>query len=784
MALPRLSAAAVASLVRGLLDGEPPRELLALLEARASGTPLFVEALVRACLDSGQLTRAGPAWQLAPDAVVALPASVRAAILDGLERLTAEARQLLALVALSSEPVPHALLRAASGLSDAVLLGSLDELRATRGLAEEVGEREVAYRLTHPLIQEVVAAELAEMARRQAHATLARARDQVYPEQIEPLAYHYREAGDAVNPERALDVFLLAGQRARELHAYDQTAQQLGAALSLVRAGQRVELLPQLLAQLGEACELVGEGGMAVDAWSEALAEYERAGDALAQARVRRFLALAEWNRGHFDAAQAHVAAGLAALAGRVPSEELIDLLQARALALARLGDAARVAPATHELMAVARQVALPRAEAEALLAEALLGRVRGEYVAARDLARRALAVAERAGAPLLVMRAHDTLALFQAAIGAHRLARAHAEQMLALARRLGAPALELLPRVYLVILDLMAGAWTEALARSTESLALARRISPPRGLASTLVARAIVLAHRGALAEAAACVTEIRATYGEQALLDRRIFTSVDLVETMIALERGDRARLQAIMADLVPGSLAAGIADMATANPFVALLLLGYLAESQVAMGQGETALATAQRLAALGPGDTSYSAALAARAEGLAHGALGHPEDAIRCLANAADRFTALAIPFEAARAQLEWAALTSDLDSQRARAAAQESLAVFERLGARRYAERARQLLKRLGVRPAPPRRSRPQGGRLSPRELEVAQLVARGLTTAEIAERLVLSPRTVTTHLERIYARLGLNSRAALTRYLAQADLLPPPDDNT
>jgi DNA-binding NarL/FixJ family response regulator len=53
---------------------------------------------------------------------------------------------------------------------------------------------------------------------------------------------------------------------------------------------------------------------------------------------------------------------------------------------------------------------------------------------------------------------------------------------------------------------------------------------------------------------------------------------------------------------------------------------------------------------------------------------------------------------------------------------------------------------------------------------------VARLVTEGLTNAEIAERLVVSPRTVGTHLEHIYARLGIASRTALTRYVVEAGL--------
>ena len=61
--------------------------------------------------------------------------------------------------------------------------------------------------------------------------------------------------------------------------------------------------------------------------------------------------------------------------------------------------------------------------------------------------------------------------------------------------------------------------------------------------------------------------------------------------------------------------------------------------------------------------------------------------------------------------------------------------------------------------------------------LSPRELEVAQLVAEGLTNPEIGKRLFISPRTVTTHLVKIYDRLGVHSRSGLTRYILEHNLL-------
>ncbi len=60
--------------------------------------------------------------------------------------------------------------------------------------------------------------------------------------------------------------------------------------------------------------------------------------------------------------------------------------------------------------------------------------------------------------------------------------------------------------------------------------------------------------------------------------------------------------------------------------------------------------------------------------------------------------------------------------------------------------------------------------------LSARELQVARLVASGRTNREVAGELDIGPRTVESHLRRIYERLNLRSRAALSRWLTEQRL--------
>ena len=71
--------------------------------------------------------------------------------------------------------------------------------------------------------------------------------------------------------------------------------------------------------------------------------------------------------------------------------------------------------------------------------------------------------------------------------------------------------------------------------------------------------------------------------------------------------------------------------------------------------------------------------------------------------------------------------------------------------------------------------APPASEYPAG--LSAREVEVLKLVARGMTNAQIARELFISPRTVNAHLGSVYHKIGYSTRAEATRFASERGLL-------
>ena len=69
-----------------------------------------------------------------------------------------------------------------------------------------------------------------------------------------------------------------------------------------------------------------------------------------------------------------------------------------------------------------------------------------------------------------------------------------------------------------------------------------------------------------------------------------------------------------------------------------------------------------------------------------------------------------------------------------------------------------------------------RRDGPAG--LTAREVEVLRLLSRGLSNKEIAQQLVITPKTVGNHVEHIYAKIGARTRAGASLFAMQHGLLP------
>jgi DNA-binding NarL/FixJ family response regulator len=122
----------------------------------------------------------------------------------------------------------------------------------------------------------------------------------------------------------------------------------------------------------------------------------------------------------------------------------------------------------------------------------------------------------------------------------------------------------------------------------------------------------------------------------------------------------------------------------------------------------------------------------------------------------------------MPLEREQARLELAKALSHQDVETAIAEAQRAQAGFAELGARAPADASGAFIRSLGGRICPRNGCSDD---LSRREAEVLDLVALGLSNAEIAARLYLSRKTVEHHVGRILSKLGVRNRVEATAHL-------------
>jgi DNA-binding CsgD family transcriptional regulator len=201
--------------------------------------------------------------------------------------------------------------------------------------------------------------------------------------------------------------------------------------------------------------------------------------------------------------------------------------------------------------------------------------------------------------------------------------------------------------------------------------------------------------------------------------------------------------------------------------------LKIAGDQVEAALALGATDRATAIVARLEeAVRVAPTPWVGAVGARSLGLLAAARGDTDLASAELERAMIEHDRLPMPFERARTLLAKGRLHRRRKEKRlADEALHEALGAFDGLGARIWAGTARTELARVGRRPRAP-------DSLTETERQVALLAAQGLTSRQIAEQAFLAPKTVGNVLGRVYAKLGIHSRAELGSWIASVDHLP------
>jgi class 3 adenylate cyclase/tetratricopeptide (TPR) repeat protein len=201
ISLEPLEAAPADDLLTQLLGRDPSLDGLAdMIGARARGNPFFIEEIVQALAESGQLAGPRGAYRLAAELDgVTLPATIQAGLAARIDRLPARAKALVQTMAVIGDEIPRHLLGTVSDLDGHELDDAVAVLlRAHHVVADDTGgARDYIFR--HPLTREVAYGSQLSEHRARTHRRVAAAIEDAYPDDLDEraalLAHHSEAAG-------------------------------------------------------------------------------------------------------------------------------------------------------------------------------------------------------------------------------------------------------------------------------------------------------------------------------------------------------------------------------------------------------------------------------------------------------------------------------------------------------------------------------------------------------------------------------------------------------------
>ena len=729
--------------ISGAAGVAPADQARAVLDL-TGGNPLFVREVARAMAEG--------AWR--PDRP---PSTVLEIVRARLDRVSPACRRLVQAAAVVGRDFALPLVAAVLGAPVTDLLTPVDEAVA-HGLVDRVGEAG-DHRFVHALAREAVEASLGTAERVALHRAAAEAMEAMFAadlsEHLTAVARHWAELapyGEAATARRW--AIRAADDSVRRL-AYEEGVRHYRAALAVDPASLGADERARVLVALGRAAHLSGDlracaeaaqaaAGAAAAARSpelvaEAALVLEASADPATNALAERLCeqALAGVGEGR-EALRARLLAQRSHLAFYAGDADRVDTLSAAALGLAQSsGHPGALVAALH-----ARKEAFPgpagREERTALASEMVaLGVRTGD---ARGVLRGDLWLVEALIEGGEIHRAAEALAALQVSV-----------------ERVGGP-------VSAWHLDRVAACVAQAQGRYGEATRIARRglermlpVEPGPARGSYFAHLCAIAGHLGVTAEMAPFV--------------ERRFEPLPRFVTMARLSRAFLLLRAGLRDEAAASYQQAGPIDGWSPPAFFAVPCHVFAVLAAVDLGRHDDLAVLLDRLEAFRGGHAAGDGVLYLGPVELALGrgaaALGRLDDAVADLGAAAGRADRSGAPGFAAEARFHLAAALvargGPGDRPRAEEAARDADRLARTLGMAAYVERTGALVAQLGAtRPAP----------LSDREVEVAKLVARGLTNRQIAERLVISERTAQNHVQHILTKLGFSSRSQIAAWSA------------
>src|SRR5499426_3147554 len=232
--LRRFDGAETSAQLSALLGEEVSAEFGTAVHRETEGNPFFVEEVLKALIEQGSLRRESGRWKRCDVHELVIPQSVKEAIGNRLNRVSAQTNEVLRAAAVLGKSFNFEELKAiATKVSEDVLLDALDE---STGAQLIVARNDDSFTFTHDKIREVLYEELNPIRRRRLHRNAAEGLERHCGPggcAVERLAYHYIHAGEY---ENGLKYAKQAAREAVRVFAFDEAVAAYSRALECAEA--------------------------------------------------------------------------------------------------------------------------------------------------------------------------------------------------------------------------------------------------------------------------------------------------------------------------------------------------------------------------------------------------------------------------------------------------------------------------------------------------------------------------------------------------------------------
>jgi DNA-binding CsgD family transcriptional regulator len=726
------------------------------VHSETDGNPFLVRELARMLAEQ---RRHGPG---------SVPGRVVDATAYRLAQVSQPARELLQTAAVAGNSFSAGVLARMLNVPVLSLLGPLDECRAAGFVV--AGDHPGDYRFSHALVRSAVAARLSAEEQRRLHTAAADGIEALYEGQLRlhlaDVARHRVEAslpGDQTDRARAVTACEAAADVAAQSLAFEEAVRLIRQALSAggaeIGEADRDRLELALAAALHCGGDLPGAQQTATRVGRRA----ERRRDRLGLARtalVMEATGVPEWD-GEICRVCEQALAG-----GDLPDDLRARVSATYAQALVYRGEYDRAGQVSRDALAAAEAAADPVALVDALRARQLACCAPEGLAERTVLAARMLEVADALGSAWVEMwgRLWRIDTLFET--GQLRSIQRELTDLGPCLDRLSGPVGRFHQLEGAATLALATGRFTEAARLAHEAFKLLSDMGHPAAFGTCAVILGQAGMHigpdRSGFIELFGQLPEhLRPEAVDTTSGIATIFPALSVA--LIRQYQGDRAGAEAAYA-------LAGPIRSWTPSPAMSMGAWGHALPIAIGLGRTEDIEFLAERFepfrgrhVANGAGAGVYMGPVELQT-GLAAAALGRLDAAAADLQTAVEICDANGARGYAVQARVELAAALGRRqapgDPGQAAAALDAAAGEAEQLGMVPFTKRIEELRARLPATAAP-------RSPLSPRELEVARLVARGLTNKQIGETLYVSERTAENHVQHILVKLGFSNRSQI-----------------